>query len=119
MTGHDLSEGELYRSGYSQRMDLTETDLVAPEILTSLPTGQAIVTSQGFPPIKIKAPLLEKSGGAGFFERLETLYGSPPKPEKNMVREESAAKEAGRENFPLDWLNTPYAEKRQDQEEPE
>lgn len=54
MTGHNLAEGELYRSGYSQRMDLTETDLVAPEILTSLPTGQAIVTSQGFPPSKSK-----------------------------------------------------------------
>lgn len=62
-------------------MDLTETDLVAPEILTSLPTGQAIVTSQGFPPIKIKAPLLEKTGGS-FFERLKILYGNQAKPSK-------------------------------------
>jgi hypothetical protein len=33
------------------------------------------------------------------------------------VWEDSAAKEAGWENFLLDWLNTPYAEERLDQEE--
>lgn len=106
MTGHDLTEGELYRSGYSQRMDLTETDLVAPEILTSLPTGQAIVTSQGFPPIKIKTPLLEKNGGISFFERLETLYGSPPKPDS------TEREDAPTETF--DWLHALYGEEAEE-----
>lgn len=78
MKGHDLAHGELFRSGYAERLDLVETDLLPVEVLTSLPKGQAILVTQGYPPIKLRIPLLDKETmpHVSFFERIEQLYGS-------------------------------------------
>ena len=77
MKGHDLAHGELFRSGYAERLDMVETDLLPVEVLTSLPKGQAILVTQGYPPIKLRIPLLDKESmpRISFFERIEQLYG--------------------------------------------
>ncbi len=64
-------------SKYAERLDMVETDLLPVEVLTSLPKGQAILVTQGYPPIKLRIPLLDKESmpRISFFERIEQLYG--------------------------------------------
>ncbi len=77
LKGPDIERGELYRSGFSERLDLTETPLLPIPVLSSLPRGQAILSTQGFPPVKLKIPLLKRDGlpNFSFFEHVTGLYG--------------------------------------------
>ena len=76
ITGQDIAEGELFRSGYAQRLDLTETDLLPQEIITSLPLGQAVLVTKGQPPVILRVPLLDRAGlpKVSFFDHITKLY---------------------------------------------
>lgn len=67
---------ELFRSGYAMRLEMTETDLLPPEVLTSLPRGQGILITQGQPPVKLRIPLLSREGlpNESFFDRVTSAY---------------------------------------------
>lgn len=69
---------DLFKSGYAERLDLVDCDLLPAEIITSLPKGQAIVVTQGYPPIKINIPLLDRAGlpSFSFFEHIIGQYQS-------------------------------------------
>lgn len=76
LKGPDVQSGELYRSGFSERLDLVDTPLLPKPILSSLPKGQAILVTQGYQPIKLRIPLLKKNGLPEFsyFEHVAGLY---------------------------------------------
>ena len=76
LKGTDIQNGELYRSGFSERVDMVETPLLPKPILSSLPRGQAILVTQGYPPIKLKMPLLRRDNlpEFSFFEHVTKLY---------------------------------------------
>ncbi|EGY27034.1 hypothetical protein DA2_0730 [Desulfovibrio sp. A2] len=63
---------DLFSSGYTERVDTNDVDLLPPEVLTSLPKGQAIVSTQGYPPIKLRLPLLDRDSlpRVSFFNRI-------------------------------------------------
>lgn len=67
---------ELFRSGYAVRLDMAETELLPPEVLTSLPRGQGILITQGQPPVKLRIPLLDRNGlpQESFFDRVTSAY---------------------------------------------
>ena len=67
---------ELFRSGYAVRLDMAETELLPPEVLTSLPRGQGILITQGQPPVKLRIPLLDRNGlpRESFFDRVTSAY---------------------------------------------
>jgi conjugal transfer pilus assembly protein TraD len=76
LKGADVQSGELYRSGFSERLDLVDTPLLPKPILSSLPKGQAVLVTQGYQPIKLRIPLLKRDGLPGFsyFEHVAGLY---------------------------------------------
>lgn len=76
LKGPDLQSGDLYRSGFSERMDMVETELLPLPVLSSLPRGQAILVTQGYPPIKLRIPLINRDGlpAYSFFEHVASLY---------------------------------------------
>ena len=76
LKGPDVQTGELYRSGFSERLDLVDTPLLPKPILSSLPRGQAILVTQGYQPIKIRIPLLKRDGlpDYSYFEHVASLY---------------------------------------------
>ena len=76
LKGPDVQSGELYRSGFSERLDLVETPLLPKPVLSSLPRGQAILVTQGYQPIKIRIPLLKRDGlpDYSYFEHVASLY---------------------------------------------
>lgn len=49
----------LFRSSTSERMQMVDAPRVSPEMLTSLPVGEAFLISQGLLPIKLVLPLVE------------------------------------------------------------
>lgn len=67
---------DLFRSGYAVRVDLTDTDLLPVSVLTSLPKGHAILVTQGYPPIKLKIPLLDREGlpSVSYFNNIIAQY---------------------------------------------
>lgn len=69
---------ELFRSGYAARLEMAETELLPPEVLTSLPKGQGILITQGQPPVKLRIPLLLREGlpTESFFDRVTSAYTS-------------------------------------------
>ncbi|CAK7027442.1 MAG: hypothetical protein DELT_02633 [Desulfovibrio sp.] len=76
LKGPDVQSGELYRSGFSERLDLVDTPLLPKPILSSLPKGQAVLVTQGYQPIKLRIPLLKRDGLPEFsyFEHVASLY---------------------------------------------
>lgn len=76
LRGPDIESGELFRSGFSERLDMVDTPLLPKPILSSLPRGQAILVTQGYPPIKLRIPLLRRDGLPDFsyFEYAASLY---------------------------------------------
>ena len=76
LKGPDIQSGELYKSGFSERLDLVETPLLPKPILNSLPRGQAILVTQGYPPIKLRLPLLRRDNlpEFSFFDHITKLY---------------------------------------------
>lgn len=76
LKGPDIQSGELYRSGFSERLDLVDTPLLPKPILSSLPKGQAVLVTQGYQPIKLRIPLLKRDGLPEFsyFEHIASLY---------------------------------------------
>lgn len=54
------SSGTIFTSSVTERLDKQKVMLVLPEILTSLPRGHAIVSSEGRAPVKIKFPLIDR-----------------------------------------------------------
>lgn len=69
------SADDLFKSGFSERVDQVETELLPASALTSLPKGQAFVVAQGTP-YKIKIPLLDRAGlpKVSFFDRVTRFY---------------------------------------------
>lgn len=67
---------DLFKSGYGERIDMADTELLPPSVLTSLPRGQGILVTQGYPPIKIRIPLLDRAGlpKESFFEKVISFY---------------------------------------------
>lgn len=67
---------ELFRSGYAARLEMAETELLPPEVLTSLPRGQGILITQGQPPVMLRIPLLDRKGlpQESFFDRVTSAY---------------------------------------------
>lgn len=57
-------------STYSEEEKLQEMPLVSPDLLMSLPKGQAFVYSQGRMPLKIRLPLIAGEPGGRFTRRL-------------------------------------------------
>jgi conjugal transfer pilus assembly protein TraD len=58
--GADPKSGrELFTSGYSERLDKEEVDLISPEMIMGLPVGQAFVYTQGRNPYKVRIPLIK------------------------------------------------------------
>lgn len=76
LKGPDIHSGELYRSGFSERIDMVDTPLLPKPVLSSLPRGQAILVTQGYQPIKLRIPLLKREGLPSFsyFEHITSLY---------------------------------------------
>lgn len=76
LKGPDVQSGELYRSGFSERLDLVDTPLLPKPVLSSLPRGQAVLVTQGYQPIKLRIPLLKREGLPKFsyFEHVAGLY---------------------------------------------
>ena len=76
MKGPDIQTGELYRSGFAERVDMIDTPLLPKPVLSSLPRGQAILVTQGYQPIKLCIPLLKRDGLPQFshFEHVASLY---------------------------------------------
>ncbi len=76
LKGPDVQSGELYRSGFSERLDLVDMPLLPKPILSSLPKGQAVLVTQGYQPIKLRIPLLKRDGLPDFsyFEHVAGLY---------------------------------------------
>ena len=62
--------GLLFRSTYSEEKKLQEVPLVSPDLLMSLPKGQAFVYSQGRMPLKIRLPLIAGEPEGRFTRRL-------------------------------------------------
>ena len=52
----------LFRSSTSERVQMVEAPRVTPDMLTSLPVGEAFLISQGLTPIKLVIPLIEQKG---------------------------------------------------------
>lgn len=67
---------DLFRSGHAVRMDMTDTDLLPVPVLTSLPKGHAVLVTQGYPPIKLKIPLLDREGlpSVSYFNKIIAQY---------------------------------------------
>ena len=62
--------GLLYRSSYSEEEKLQKEPLVSPDLLMSLPKGQAFVYSQGRMPLKVRLPLIAGEPEGRFTRRL-------------------------------------------------
>lgn len=75
---HDSSMKNIFTSGYTERLDVTEVDLLPAEILTSLPKGQAILITEGNPPFKLRLPLLDKTDlpQVSYFEKILRSYAA-------------------------------------------
>ena len=76
LKGPDIQSGELYRSGFSERLDMVDTPLLPKPVLSSLPKGQAVLVTQGYQPVKLRIPLLKRDGLPAFsyFEHVTSLY---------------------------------------------
>ena len=89
----------LFKSGMSERLDMVPIPLVSPTMLTTLPRGEGFIQTQGFPPIKMRFPLLDTSGVAAdsFFNRL-----NPEVPLSTAELEEEAAEKLMGEQMSLE-----------------
>lgn len=76
------SPDELFSSTTAERKDLQDVPLLSPEILTSLPRGHAIISTEGRPPIKFRFPLVDHDteNNVNFFE--EVLLEKTPESER-------------------------------------
>jgi len=61
------SNAELFKTGFSERVEETDADLISPEMLAQLPKGQAFTSTQGRNPEKIRFPLLVYPDGLTSF----------------------------------------------------
>lgn len=67
---------DYFRSSTAERCDMTSTELLPADVLTSLPRGHAVVVTQGRPPVKIRVPLLDRTGlpKESFFGHIAATY---------------------------------------------
>lgn len=56
------SDKELFSSGMAERIEYEDVDLISPEMIMSLPIGQAFLFTRGLPPVKIRIPKLSIEG---------------------------------------------------------
>ena len=55
------SQNELFRSGYAERLEEEEVDLINPEMIMHLPKGQAFAFNQARDPYKLRFPLIDRT----------------------------------------------------------
>jgi conjugal transfer pilus assembly protein TraD len=80
--GADPKSGkELFTSGYSERLDEEDVDLISPEMIMGLPVGQAFVYTQGRNPYKVRIPLIKYSEEFSKFSFSKTFLN----PEQDMT----------------------------------
>ncbi len=51
----------VYTSSSTERLDKQAVPLISPEIITGLPRGHSVVSTEGRPPIKMKFPLIDRN----------------------------------------------------------
>lgn len=64
------SANQLFKSGFSERMDDLKVPLITPEMVTSLPVGEVFFHTKGKNPYKIRIPLLETKKTVKYSERI-------------------------------------------------
>jgi conjugal transfer pilus assembly protein TraD len=103
--GADPKSGrELFTSGYSERLDEEDIDLISPEMIMGLPVGQAFVYTQGRNPYKIRIPLIKYS--EDFSEVSFSKAYLNPEEDKGQIKTEFSDFTNKIQETPSDWDRT-------------